>query len=517
MRFTGEISAGSGEDNMIGEVFCAGGLLLVIWLWRYTRGRQIQLPGPKGLPVIGVSHLMNPVHKVHVIITEWNRQYGPCIHVPLLSGQAVAVSGFDAIYEVTVKKGYAFGGRVNYFRSDATTSKTGILRSRETDDTWKLLRKITHRHLKQFGDGMSRLENVITEVGEDMFKEFERNSGKPFDPSAVIFDTALNSIAFLIMGERTRSGDAIIEKMRHYEDRFLQVLAPVAKLNHLLIDFAPWIRFLGVEIWRMIQDFVEFESGIWRDIKELNAANPGAISLCKTLMENVGGESGDSSGSDVSHISEIDAQITSMNLLLAGVTTTSNTFYAAVNILAHCQDIQNAILREIRAFFPEGEPVTLDKRPSMHYCRAFLLELLRYTSVLSLSVSHRAVHDETIQGHRVPKDTRIFVNIYGLHHDAEFWKDPEIIRPERYLDDAGELLPADHPNRKHTMPFGAGPRVCVGETLAMMRLFIWVTTLVNRFRVDPSDDNDPSSLDPRNSYFVAVLRPTPYKVVFSQR
>ena len=488
-------------------------LVLLVCVWLFSSRKKINIPGPKGYPIIGVEHLVHPSHKAHVNITRWSRQYGPVIYVPRLVASSVFVSGQEAIYEVTIKKGRVFGGRGRSVRSDYVSEDTGILTSSEADETWKFLRKISQRHLRQFGDGMSRIESVIDQVGDDMFALFARNSGKPFDPHQAVFDAAINSIAFLITGERTQSGDALVEKMRHYEDRFLRTLNQFTSLSHYLFEYIPCIRYFGVKVWRIIQKMVRFEEEIWQDIKTMNDENPQVKSLCKTLMSEIGA----SSVNGGLGLTEKDARRTSMNLLLAGVTTTSNTFYAAVNILAHHPRVQDVMLREISSFYPDGDAITLEHRPKMHYCKAFLLELLRYSSVVSLSVSHRAVEDATIQGYAVPKNTRVQINIYGLHHDPDFWKDPDNFRPERFLDENDELVPADHPNRKHTMSFGAGPRVCLGETLAMTRLFLWITTFVSRFKVQPAKGNDRSTLDTKQFYYIGVLRPTRYEVLLSTR
>jgi cytochrome P450 len=74
-----------------------------------------------------------------------------------------------------------------------------------------------------------------------------------------------------------------------------------------------------------------------------------------------------------------------------------------------------------------------------------------------------------------------------LHRDEAFWGDPDVFRPERFLDDAGKLLPADHPRRKRLMPFGAGSRVCVGEIFALRRLFIFLVSVAQAFDLGPGD------------------------------
>jgi cytochrome P450 len=97
-----------------------------------------------------------------------------------------------------------------------------------------------------------------------------------------------------------------------------------------------------------------------------------------------------------------------------------------------------------------------------------------------------------------------------LHRDEKFWGDPLVFRPERFLDEAGNLVPADHPTRKHLMPFGAGVRECVGEVFALRRLFVLVTSLVQTFNLEPGDCK--MSCDPANYVDGIILTQKSYTV-----
>ena len=215
-------------------------------------------------------------------------------------------------------------------------------------------------------------------------------------------------------------------------------------------------------------------------------------------------------------ISAVDAKKTTTSLLFAGVTTTSASFYAAVNILAHKHEVQEHINQEILSVSGTSA-VSLTHRPKMPCTHAFVLELLRYTSIVPMGVTHCVHQEATLNGFQIPADTRVYCNLWALHHEEDFWGDPYEFRPERYLDDKGCLVPADHPHRKHLMPFGAGTRVCLGESLALARLFLWVATLVQRFQVTPATGNDISAIDPRLFELEAVLRVTRYKAIFKLR
>ena len=89
-----------------------------------------------GLPLLGVSLQMKPINKLHIILTDMCRLLCPVMYLPLLSPPTVVISGYDAIYDVTVKQGMAFGGRPVAFRGQQAFKRTGILTSTNPERTW---------------------------------------------------------------------------------------------------------------------------------------------------------------------------------------------------------------------------------------------------------------------------------------------------------------------------------------------------------------------------------------------
>ncbi|ELU17755.1 hypothetical protein CAPTEDRAFT_134944, partial [Capitella teleta] len=100
-------------------------------------------------------------------------------------------------------------------------------------------------------------------------------------------------------------------------------------------------------------------------------------------------------------------------------------------------------------------------------------------------------------------------------HDEGFWGDPHAFRPERFLDEAGNIVPPSHVNRRHMMPFGAGTRVCIGEGLAMGRLFMMIATMAQVFVVEQGRLK--SSWDPRTYQSGIVLHPLDYEIQLKSR
>jgi cytochrome P450 len=78
----------------------------------------------------------------------------------------------------------------------------------------------------------------------------------------------------------------------------------------------------------------------------------------------------------------------------------------------------------------------------------------------------------------VPAGTTVFTSPWVLHRDPRYFEAPEEFRPERWLDGLAKRLP-----RGAYLPFGAGPRVCIGQSFAMMEATLLLATIASRFRV----------------------------------
>ncbi len=258
----------------------------------------------------------------------------------------------------------------------------------------------------------------------------------------------------------------------------------------------------------------EARQQLWKRIRQVAMDHPENDSLATLLLSHV--SLSDSAGQG--NLREEDASVTCCNLLVAGIATTTNTAYALINLLAHTPSVQEKIYQEACGVCPDGSLVSLQNKPQMPYTAATILETLRYVTTSTVGVGHRSITDVEISGYFIPNGTRIFTNLWGLHHDPDVWDNPESFQPERFLDDDGHLIPADHIYRRNLMPFGAGTRVCVGESLALARLFILITRLIQRFRITPAEGNN-KKLTCVNNYYIlsSLLASKRYEVQFVER
>jgi len=131
---------------------------------------------------------------------------------------------------------------------------------------------------------------------------------------------------------------------------------------------------------------------------------------------------------------------------------------------------------------------SLEDRPNLPLVQVTILETLRAGNVAPLAIPHLTVTDTTLCGCRVPKDTIVFANIESIHLDPKCWEDPTVFNPYRHIDTDGQLIT----NQGNFYPFGAGRRVCAGEALAKVELFLFVSWLLQNFTFVPAGGHPPS-------------------------
>ncbi len=153
----------------------------------------------------------------------------------------------------------------------------------------------------------------------------------------------------------------------------------------------------------------------------------------------------------------------------------------------------------------------------MPYTQATLLELMRYHSLVPVPGPRSTTCTTVISGMTIPENTTLLLNIWGVHHDREFWIDPENFRPERFLGHSRYLLSPDHPKRRRVLAFSSGIRGCPAEQFDMNRLFLWLANTCKRFRVSPGTHNTLDSVRVDALQHNFLMYPPSCKLVFKKR
>ncbi|GMS92973.1 hypothetical protein PENTCL1PPCAC_15148, partial [Pristionchus entomophagus] len=191
---------------------------------------------------------------------------------------------------------------------------------------------------------------------------------------------------------------------------------------------------------------------------------------------------------------------------LAGQETTTTTLRWAMLIFAKNPEIQDKLRQEVHSVVGKDRIPFMADQPKMLYARACVLELQRFANILATNVQRVAVRDVEIRGQIIPKDTWINADIHYLMANDPLFEKPEEFRPERYIAADGKSLRKDLVER--TIPFSIGKRVCAGEGLARVELFLGLTSTFQHFEISPRPGH-PIDLEPKQGQ---IILPKPQKL-----
>ena len=139
---------------------------------------------------------------------------------------------------------------------------------------------------------------------------------------------------------------------------------------------------------------------------------------------------------------------------------------------------------------------------------AALMEIQRCAIVAPGSLPHTLLKDTVVNGYKFKKHTVFFTNVQKLLMDPIQFPEPEKYRPERFLDQDGNIL-----RNEYLVPFGIGKRICMGETLAKNEMFIFFVRMMQRLKFSPTQ-NVP---DPKNCIAAITRIPKPFEVKVADR
>ena len=167
-------------------------------------------------------------------------------------------------------------------------------------------------------------------------------------------------------------------------------------------------------------------------------------------------------------------------LLVAGHETSANALAWAFSLLARHPEAQQKLADEIARELPNGQELEFADLPRLPYALQVVQEAMRLYPPAWI-IDRVATEADEFQGVPIAKGTLFSLYIYGMHHHPGLWPDAEVFRPERFAAGATPAPPA-----YGYLPFGSGPRLCVGSQFALTELQLVLIQTLRRFRVEPA-------------------------------
>uniref|UniRef100_A0A3P9HDZ1 Cytochrome P450, family 2, subfamily X, polypeptide 9 n=1 Tax=Oryzias latipes TaxID=8090 RepID=A0A3P9HDZ1_ORYLA len=450
-------------------------------------------PGPLSLPVLGnLLHLnlKNPL----VDFEKMKESYGNVYSFFIGSRPAVVVNGLQAMKEAITIKATDFSGRPqDMFVSDLTQRKGVILV--DYGSVWRDHRRFALMTLRNFGLGKISMEERIHEEIQFTISKLEENIGKTLSPKFMFHNAASNIICKVLFNTRYDYEDG---KISEIVQGFVEMLQIANGPWAMMYDAFPWIRSFPLPFNKAFRNMENFLNLAKRLVNEHK-------------MSRVAGEPRDFVDSYLDELEKNKKDFSEQQLLrmtfdlyIAGTDTTSNTMLAGFLYLMVYPHIQEKCQREIDQMLEGKDRVSFEDRHKMPYMQAVIHEVQRFANIVPLSVFHCTTKDTELSGYTIPKGTLIIQNMVSVLREEGQWKFPHEFNPENFLNEQGEFIKPEA-----FMPFSAGPRMCLGEGLARMELFIIMVTLLRKFKFTWPEDAGQPDLSP---VFGATLTPKPYRM-----
>jgi len=161
-------------------------------------------------------------------------------------------------------------------------------------------------------------------------------------------------------------------------------------------------------------------------------------------------------------------------LFAAGHETTSNALTFTSELLARNPMVQAKILQEVQQIKSESNDI-MQWIKNASYTKLVIEESMRLYPP-AYFIDRVNIEEEVVNGIHLPKGSNLLFSIYEIHRHSNFWKDPEAFIPERFLEE-------DLKFSKNYYPFGAGPRMCIGNNFAMYEMILTIIALVEQFEI----------------------------------
>ncbi len=184
-------------------------------------------------------------------------------------------------------------------------------------------------------------------------------------------------------------------------------------------------------------------------------------------------------GEDGERMDDQQLRDEAVTLFAAGHETTSNALTWAAHLLSQHPDVADNLYQEVDSVLGD-RPATFDDLRQLVYTAMIIKETLRLYPPAWVLIGREALEDVVIGGYTIPKGSRVFISPYVMHRLPRYWEAPERFCPQRFSPEREADI-----SKYVYFPFGGGPRICIGNSFAMMEATVALATIAQQWRFLP--------------------------------
>lgn len=433
---------------------------------RLPPGPWISLPYVGYLPFLGSDFIKG--------FAKLQEKYGPIYRLRLGHRSVLVLSDFASTKDAFSQR--AFLGRPpnppNHLLQGATSFSVnnGIV--------WQEQKRFALHVLRDLGFGKTRMETHIKEEIAHLLEELESFDGRPANVRRYLGPSTSNNISALVFGRRLDFHDPMRLQLDYSITELIRFFRPTS-----VHAWFPWVKGMlsRFKLWDYdkLEDAIDkLMTFVDKEIDDHQATldqNSIRDYMDGFLLQMEQRQYKDPNTSFTRGMLKGNAP----SLIGAGSTTVKATVEWCLLTMAAYPEVQQRIYDEIvEVMGRERTPLWAD-HTNLPYTEAVLMEVQRWKTVVPINLLRFTTEPSEVCGYYIPEGMTVIANIHAVHHDPNHWENPEEFRPERFLTPDGKVL-----KDEQWIPFSLGKRMCPGETLASVEVFLYVTSLVHKFRIE---------------------------------
>lgn len=411
------------------------------------------------------------------MMEKWIEQYGKVFGFYQAETPFIALSDVEIIKQCFIKESNVFHDRPPIpLKVEPFSSSLPFLAA----ETWKKVRTVLNPtfsavKMKQ----MMQIMNSCTEEFVDVLDDYAKK-GKVVDMFRVAQGLSLDVITKCALAWQ-------VDSQRNPDEPLLRELRTIfLSSDNFATRAAFWFPSLN-KLIEWLHPLTKFSRTLKKIVKNLRKVvqlrrggkSPEVPDMLQLMLDAQTGQD-TATGRQEGDEPLIEDRLLIANcfiFLLGGFDTTAVALAYIMHILAKYPEEQDRILNEVTEAFPDKKELGYDELHKLKRLDMVIRECLRLYPVIVSFVSRKCQQDITVMGQFIPAGVNVTVPVWHLHHSAEHWPDPFKFDPERFSEDK------EKPHVGAYLPFGLGPRACIGERFAMLELKATVYKVLRNFRV----------------------------------
>ncbi|KAM9857432.1 cytochrome P450 3A56-like isoform 2-T3 [Aulostomus maculatus] len=448
--------------------------------WPYGTFKRLGVPGPKPVPFFGtmLAYRKGFYHFDYQCYQKYGKIWG------IFDGRqpVLCVADPAMIKTILIKECYSlFTNRRNFHLNGPLYDAVSIAE----DDQWKRIRSVLS---PSFTSGrLKEMFEIMKKHSANLISSLEKGVDKdgPLDLKEFFGSYSMDVVT-------STSFSVDIDSLNNPSDPFVTNIKKMLKFDlfsplFLIVAFFPFMGpiFEKMEFSFFPSSVTDFFYASLQKIKSnrLTSKQPNRVDFLQLMIDSQNQNEPKGVGE---HKGLTDHEVLSqaMMFLFAGYETSSSSLTFLAYNLATNPHVMTKLQEEVDSTFPNKAPVQYQALMQMDYLDSVINESLRlYPIAPRLERVNKATVE--INGIVIPKGMVVLVPTWPLHRDPEYWPEPEEFKPERFSKNNKDTI-----DPYTYMPFGAGPRNCIGMRFALLMMKLAVVEIVQRYSFSVCEETE---------------------------